>query len=276
MTEPWTFPTYTKYIREAIKLRYSLIPYFYSLLYEASTVGSPIMRPLVYEFQDDPKVRDESFEFMLGSSLLVANVVDKGQKKKQIYLPVGAKWIDLNTNRTYDGGQTITIPVELSSIPMFLRSGGIVPRSLGLTNIHNQTIDSLDLLIEPSTNNNFDLYEDDGVSMDYKNGKYLVTHITTNSQKEGVTVQFNREGNYKTKVKDMNLSVICPDMAPINVVIDKQELHRYLNYADYLDAKSGWYFDGERRQARVKYRNPENKDYTVTLEFKMGDLISIQ
>lgn len=276
VTEPWTFPNYTKYVSEAIKLRYTLIPYFYSLLYEASTNGSPIMRPLVYEFQNDPKVRDESFEFMLGSSLLVANIVDKGQKEKEVYLPTGTKWIDLKTNKTYDGGQTITIPVDLSSIPMFLRSGGIIPRSFGLTNIHSQAIHTLDLLIEPSINNHFDLYEDDGVSMDYKDGKYLVTHITTKSQREGVTIQFNHEGNYKTKIKNLNLSVICPNMAPINVVIDKQKLHRYLNYDDYLNAESGWYFDGEKKQARVKYKNPKSKNYTAVLEFKIGDLISIQ
>ncbi|MGV7320345.1 hypothetical protein PJH10_29590, partial [Mycobacterium kansasii] len=69
------------------------MPYLYSLLYEASTKGSPIMRPLVYEFQDDPQVAEESFEFMLGASLLVANVVDKGQTAKSVYLPAGVDWL---------------------------------------------------------------------------------------------------------------------------------------------------------------------------------------
>lgn len=86
VTEPWMYPKYTKYIRDAIQLRYTLIPYFYSLLHEAATVGSPIMRPLVYEFQNDPNVAEESFEFMLGSSLLVANVLEKGENKKKRYI----------------------------------------------------------------------------------------------------------------------------------------------------------------------------------------------
>lgn len=276
VTEPWTFPEYTKYISAAIKLRYTLVPYFYSLLYEASTKGSPIMRPLVYEFQSDPKVADESFEFMLGASLLVANVVDEGQTQKDVYLPAGATWLDLKTNKLYEGGQTITIPVDLSSIPMFLRSGGIIPRSPRLTNIHKQVIDQLDLLVEPSVDSTFDLYEDDGENMDYKKGKFLVTHVTSQADPEGVTLTFDRQGDYTTKVKEMDLSVYCPKMAPINVKVAGKELHRYLNHDEYMQAADGWYFDGETRQAKVRYQNPGDQKYTVNLEFTLKDLISIQ
>ncbi|MCZ3394045.1 glycoside hydrolase family 31 protein, partial [Enterococcus faecium] len=132
-------------------LRYSLIPYFYSLLHIAATKGEPIMRPLVYEFQNDPAVAEESFEFMLGPSLLIANVLERDQVQKQIYLPEGTKWFDMKTSKYYDGGQTIEIPVDLSSIPMFLRCGSIVPQSKELNNVHNDLINKLELMIEPST-----------------------------------------------------------------------------------------------------------------------------
>ncbi|WP_203650253.1 glycoside hydrolase family 31 protein [Secundilactobacillus yichangensis] len=275
VTEPWTYPSYTKYIRAAIQLRYSLVPYFYSLLYEASTKGSPIMRPLVYEFQDDPAVSEESFEFMLGDSLLVANVLDKGQTQKDVYLPKGANWLDLKTNTYYHGGQTITIPVDLSSIPMFLRTGSIIPRSLGLMNIHNDVIDKLNFLIEPSAKAAFTVYEDDGVSNDYLKGVSLRTQVTTESNENGVAVSFKRTGDYQTKVKTVELSVCCPELAPLSVTLGDQVLPRYLNSDKFETAAAGWYFNGEKRQVEVRYANPAAKDYQVGINFNQKDLISI-
>lgn len=276
VTEPWTYPEYTKYISAAIKLRYSLIPYFYSLLYEAHVTGAPIMRPLIYEFQNDPNVTDESFEFMLGQSLLVANVVEQGQTEKKVYLPAGTNWLDLTTNQRYAGGQTIKIPVELSSIPMFLRDGAIIPKAPGLTNIHDQAIEKLDLVVEPSEDAEFTLYEDAGETMAYQNGENLTTKITVTGRPEGVIVDFKRSGNYATKVKEMNLSVYCTRMAPINVVVAGKSLHRYLNYDEFMNAKDGWWFDGTHRQAKVRYENPDEQNYQANLEFTLNDLISIQ
>lgn len=275
VTEPWTYPAYTKYIRAAIQLRYSLVPYLYSLLYEASTKGSPIMRPLVYEFQDDPQVAEESFEFMLGASLLVANVVDKGQTAKSVYLPAGVDWLDLKTSQYYTGGQTITIPVDLGSIPMFLKAGSIVPQSKGLMNLHNDVIDKLDVLIEPSRDAEFVVYEDDGVTNNYRQGETLETTIKTTATADGVLIDFSRVGQYQTQVKTMALAVCCPKIAPLSVDLADQSLPRYLNAAKFADAAEGWYFDGESRQVQIKYANPEVADYAVKVNFSVKDLISI-
>ncbi|CAJ1229874.1 alpha-glucosidase [Levilactobacillus zymae] len=275
VTEPWTYPAYTKYIRAAIKLRYTLVPYFYSLLYEASTKGSPIMRPLVYEFQDDPKVAEESFEFMLGSSLLVANVVDKGQTEKDVYLPAGCRWLDLKTAQYYDGGQTITVPVDLGSIPMFLRTGSIVPRSFGIDNLHNDVIDHLNVLVEASQDVDFTLYEDDGVTNDYKQGQSLRTKLSAQATADGVTIDVAREGDYPTQVKTMEFEVCCPTMAPLSVNLAGRDLPRFLNAAKFADAEEGWYFDGEKRQVIIRYANLDAQSYQLGINFSIKDLISI-
>ena len=112
--------------------------------------------------------------------------------------------------------------------------------------------------------------------MDYKKGKFLVTHVTSQADPEGVTLTFDRQGDYTTKVKEMDLSVYCPKMAPINVKVAGKELHRYLNHDEYMQAADGWYFDGETRQAKVRYQNPGDQKYTANLEFTLKDLISIQ
>lgn len=273
VTEPWTYPEYTKYIRDAIQLRYRLIPYFYSLLYEAATVGSPIMRPLVYEFQDDPNVAEESFEFMLGPALLVANVLDKGETNKQVYLPAGADWLDLQTNQYYKGGQTITVPVDLSSIPMFLRTGGIVPESPNLMNIHNEPIEKLQILIEPSANSTFRFYDDDGKSNDYKKGQYAITDISTNKTDDALTINFKKQGTYTTSVKQVTLAVCCPDKSPLNVQVNDDVLKRYLNDRKFNAAESGWYFNGSTRQVLIKYKK-RSGDYKVTMDFHFQDVLS--
>lgn len=275
VTEPWTYPTYTHYIRDAIKLRYSLVPYFYSLLYEAATVGSPIMRPLVYEFQADPRVAEESFEFMLGPALLVANVVEPQQTSKAIYLPKGARWFDLHNHQYYDGGQTITVPIDLGSIPMFLRSGSILPTSPGLNNIHNEPIEKLRILVEPSEAAEFTLYEDDGISNDYQKGVSLKTRIQVNPTKRNVVLDFQRTGSYPTKVKELELSVGCPTVAPVTVKLGGRELPRYLNAARFATAAEGWCYDGETKQTTIRFANPTTADFGVAVNFSVKDLISI-
>ena len=88
-------------IAEVINFRYTLIPYFYSLLYEAHKYGYPIMRPLFYEFQNDLNCYDTFDTFMLGKSLLIANVLEKGVKKRKIYFPKGCNWYDYWSNQRY-------------------------------------------------------------------------------------------------------------------------------------------------------------------------------
>lgn len=275
VTEPWMYPSYTKYIRDAIQLRYQLIPYFYSLLHEASVTGAPIMRPLVYEFQNDPKTFEESFEFMLGASLLVANVVDKGQTTKEVYLPKGADWYDLTTYHYYNGGQTVEVPVDLGSIPMFLRTGSIIPESKGLMNIHNDTVENLDVLVEPTTASNFQLYEDDGKTMSYKQGDFLTTDISVKPSQHQTLINLHKQGTYDSKLKRYTFRVCCPDIAPLTIELQGKPLAQFLKFDKFNAAAEGWFFDGERRQVIVKFNNVSDSDIELSIESSVKDLISI-
>ena len=115
VTQPWMYEELLPQVRAAYALRYRLLPYLYSLMYEASRTGMPVMRPLFLEFPQDVKCyTDQNLTFMFGPSLLVANVVEKGAAERTVYLPAGTKWYDMNDfMREYEGGQTITVPVTL-------------------------------------------------------------------------------------------------------------------------------------------------------------------
>lgn len=273
VTEPWMYPACTKYIRDAINFRYKLVPYMYSLLYEASVEGNPIMRPLVYEFPEDKKLLCESFDFMLGSSILVANVIEKGAKTRKVYLPKGAIWFDWYTKQVYEGGQTVELEVSLASIPMLFKSGAIVPMCGNLMNLHKDSIEKLELLVEPSQESSFVLYEDDGATNDYKNGEYLKTTISINN-KNGIKISFSKEGNYKTEVKDMVVNVVCKDMAPKQVKLKDEKLPMFLDEKEWEVSKSGWHYDIEQKTAKIKYNNIDG-DYTLFVDCDFKDLISM-
>ncbi|CAG8825174.1 25907_t:CDS:2, partial [Racocetra persica] len=84
--EPWVFgEPYTGYVRDIIKERYSLLPLWYTLFYEASTTGMPIIRPMFVVYPDDEQVYEMDDQFFVGNSLLVKPIVKKGQTSTEVY-----------------------------------------------------------------------------------------------------------------------------------------------------------------------------------------------
>ena len=273
VTEPWMYHSYTKYIREAIKFRYRLAPYLYSLLYEASIKGSPIMRPMFYEFQHDSNTYDESFDFMFGKSMLVASIFEKGIKTRKVYLPEGCTWYDWYTKKMYKGGETIEVETSLDKIPLFFRSGSIIPLTQDVMNLHLQSINELNILIEPWQNSEFMLYEDDGTSNNYLKGEYLKTCINAKNDVD-VEISFNKEGSYNTKIKKIVLNVICRELAPVRIDMESNNMKFYLDQKIWENSEDGWYYDNEEKTAKIKYNNPRG-NYVVNISFDVKDLISI-
>ena len=275
VTEPWMYRGSAGLIRDAILLRYRFTPYLYSAEYEASQTGAPIMRPLVYEFQDDPAVYDESFEFMFGRDILVANVLEPGAKTWKVYLPARSKWYDWGNNYAcYEGGQTIEIPVEISTIPLFLREGAIVPKAANqLMSMANDHMTSLHLTLVPGADSTYTLYDDDGVTNDFKDGVCRKTRITMTGSSV-VKVAFAAEGSYTDFVEDVTVEMVRKDRSPFWVALDGRKLEHYLNRRKFDAAAEGWYYSQTKRAVLVKYANPR-KDATLTVSFEDFDLIGM-
>uniref|UniRef100_A0A671KPM8 Neutral alpha-glucosidase AB n=1 Tax=Sinocyclocheilus anshuiensis TaxID=1608454 RepID=A0A671KPM8_9TELE len=128
--EPWLFgPENTALIREAIRQRYALLPYWYQLFYNAHRTGYPVMRPLWVEYPDDVATFSIEDEYLIGKDLLVHPVTDEGATAVTAYLPgKGEVWYDVHTFQKHDGEQSLYIPVTMSSIPVFQRGGSIICR----------------------------------------------------------------------------------------------------------------------------------------------------
>ncbi|KAK7173996.1 hypothetical protein R3I93_003734 [Phoxinus phoxinus] len=128
--EPWLFgPENTGLIREAVRQRYALLPYWYQLFYNAHHTGQPVMRPLWVEYPGDVATFSIEDEYLIGKDLLVHPVTDEGATGVTAFLPgKGEVWYDVHTFQKHDGDQSLYIPVTMSSIPVFQRGGSIICR----------------------------------------------------------------------------------------------------------------------------------------------------
>jgi alpha-glucosidase len=118
--------TVLAHVREAIELRYRLLPYLYASFVRASETGAPVQRPLVFDFQRDAAVRDVDDEYLLGPDLLVAPVLEPGRTARQVYLPAG-DWYDWHTGERHAGSRWVVAPTPMERIPVFARAGAVVP-----------------------------------------------------------------------------------------------------------------------------------------------------
>lgn len=168
---------YTQIIAQALRLRYSLLPAWYTAFHEASTTGAPILRPNYYVHPGDEKGFGIDDQFYLGSYGLLAKPVTKeGVEGQDIYLPDKEKYYDYFDFWTYEGPTTVTVGAPLDMIPLLMQGGHIIPRrdrprrSSGL-----MKLDPITLVITISNSGNAEgtLYLDDGESFDYKEGAYI-------------------------------------------------------------------------------------------------------
>ena len=185
--EPWRFgQPYLGLARQVIEERYRLLPYMYSLFESASRIGQPVVAPTVFHYPDDAGTYTQDTDFMLGPMLLVAPVVREGDTTRTVYLPGGDRWTDVRTETTYGGGQWVTVPAPLGAIPVFAREGAIVPRGPVRQFTGERVPEFLSVDVYPGPDASFTLYEDDGVSFDYRHGAFLRTRIAKTAS-AGVT-----------------------------------------------------------------------------------------
>ena len=174
-----------------LKLRYKLMPYYYSLAHRAHREGLPVISPMPLEFPSDLAVRKMGNQKMIGTSLMAAISARYGEGSRNVYLPVG-EWVDLHTGARYKSSGEYVYNIKVNDggifrLPLFAREGAIIPMMKELSersNISGKMFDGSynhDLLVTifPSNNkSSFTLIEDDGQTVDYKNQRLSETVMT--------------------------------------------------------------------------------------------------
>ena len=229
---------------DAVKLRYSLLPYIYSTAWEVSHRQSTFMRALYMDFLNDKNTWKIGNEYMFGKAFLVAPVlhaqytpgqkqnilkenegwnkttnnqvnlslnVDFTQSKEmEVYLPSGNKWYNYWTNEDFDGGQKLKIKTSLDRIPLFVRAGSIIPIGPDVQYTNEKKWDNLIINVYPGADGTFTLYEDEGDNYNYESGAYTEIQMKWNDKKRILTIDA-RKGEYNGMLTKRNFTICTAD-----------------------------------------------------------------
>ncbi|QQP48932.1 Putative maltase glucoamylase [Caligus rogercresseyi] len=179
--EPWLFPKELKHIRNAIRLRYSYLPLWYTLFYEGELSGVPPMRPLFYEFPQDEESFGLDKEHLVGDALLVRPVVNPGVSSVDVYFPPNSIWYDIFTHKPTSAHGNINVPVTMDSIPVYQRGGSIIPKKERVrrsSKLMAQDPYTLVVALDENQSAEGRLFIDDGESYAYRNGEHLYIKFT--------------------------------------------------------------------------------------------------
>jgi alpha-D-xyloside xylohydrolase len=202
---PESHPAY-KSIVYYTKLRYDLMPYIYSLAAMTHFDDYTIMRPMVMDFTVDKNVRSISDQYMFGPYLLVAPVYEYGARSRQVYLPGNSVWYDFYTGKEVPGGyQVVDAPYE--RIPLFVRSGSILPVGPDMQWSDEKQADTITLFVYEGADGHFTLYEDEGTNYNYEKGKYAKIELSYNDETSVLTID-KRQGEFDGMLTNRTFNIV--------------------------------------------------------------------
>ena len=205
--EPWQFGSeYEQHIADAIRLRYKLMPYLYSIFAECSFTGHPIVRPVFMAEPNNPHLRDIDDCYLLGDKLLVAPVMTEGQLRRTVYLPDGM-WYDFNTNQRYEGDNIVRVDAPLGTLPLFVKSGTTLPIWDVRQSVDDAHVEKLILRVYTDTGET-QVYEDAGDGLGYQNGDYRWVRYMAIESTDHLLLERTVDGDYTPHYSQIELQLV--------------------------------------------------------------------
>ncbi|WP_029010215.1 TIM-barrel domain-containing protein [Azospirillum halopraeferens] len=201
VNEPWMYPEVTPLVRDAIRLRYRLMPYLYTTLYRCVVEDEPMLRPTFLDHGDDAACLEDTDDFMIGTDLLVATVVEPGAAERRVRLPRNATgWWDFHAGTWHPGGTELVLPVDLATIPLFVRAGAVLPLAEGLTRADSARDVQRTWALFPAPGQAVTEsleYADDGVSAAALAGDHRLTRFTLDGDGAALRLVWTASGPYR-------------------------------------------------------------------------------
>jgi len=264
--EPW------KYGDDALRnfkkydiLRYRLFPYMYTTMYQQHQTGVPMMRALVLEDQEDENVYEIADQYMFGDHFMVAPVTTKGAVTRSLYLPKGV-WFNYWTGEKYDGKSYRHVVAPLDTIPLFVKAGSIIPMQPEMTYTGEKPVDVITLDVFPYGESKYDLYEDDNLSSEYKNGNFALTKITSNLSASNLLLKIAKpEGKFKPSSHKYLAKIHWTGSAQPKSVLENGGKLNVVNAVSNLDNKAGWFYDAKGKILWIKSSGNNTADISFNI-----------
>ncbi len=250
----WMFPQESfRIMRDAFKLRYSLIPYIYTSARQCYDTAMPLCRPLYYEWPDMDQAYRAGDTYLFGDQMFVAPALApvnpiNGSTPMRIWLPPG-EWTHWFTGATYAGPSSLVLATPLDQIPIFVRSGGIIPAQPDMLRAQARAVDPLILHIWPGPAGQTRVYEDDGLTVGYQEGQCAWTPVTHKKVENRRQIRIGPvEGGFPGMLKQRQYEIRLRDVWPPRAVTCNGEPLSPATAAD----QPGWRYDAESFSAVVR------------------------
>jgi alpha-glucosidase (family GH31 glycosyl hydrolase) len=213
--------------KQSIELRYKLLPYNYTLAFENSTQGAPLMRPLFFEEPANKALRTNAATYLWGPDILVTPVIRSGLKTVEVYFPNTANWFNFYTDELITGGQTKSISTKENSIPTYIRTGAFIPMAKSLQTTADYKGNDIvlhyyhDASVKESKGK---LYHDDGLTANaFEKGQYELLQFTSQADKKCLEFEFVAETgiNYASNNKEVLMVIHNITNKPKRLKIEK-------------------------------------------------------
>ena len=246
--------------KQAIALRYKLLPYNYNLMFENNQTGVPLMRPLFFEEQNNPNLYAYSEAYLWGRDMLVAPILEAGQKEKQVYFPKHNAWFDFYTDERIEGGQTRTVATTEDAIPTYVRAGAFIPMASDIASTKDYSIDEFQLhyyFDNSVTKSKRSFYNDNNAVNAIEKGFYEEVAYSSNYKGRNLEFTFNLTKGVCLNLKDKSIDLIIHNVqkAPKRVKINREKMDVLMTY----EASNMIRVDGEK----YAMWNSEKKTLTI-------------
>ena len=224
----WAYPEpYSAILRSAFQLRMSLEPYIYTEARRTYDTGVAFLHPLYYDWPNEVPAYDARNEYMFGDEMLAAPVVSAADKvtrlvTEKIWLPAG-QWIEWPTGKHLDGPAQVDRSFSMDQIPIYLKSGAIVPMQPAMLFTGQKPVDPLIVNVwplAPGSSSSYSLYEDSGKWIEYQMGVFARTPIRAAQHDDTLHVEIGPvQGSYPGMLKTRSYQLRLPADWPPSVVI---------------------------------------------------------
>jgi alpha-glucosidase len=204
--EPWSFDEeVTNIVRDYVELRYQLLPYLYTMFWEYAQEGIPMIKPLVYFDQEDHQTFYRTDEFIFGNDILVCPILEPNAQGRRMYIPRGL-WYNYWSDEVVEGGKELWVDADINKIPLFVRSGSMIPKYPVQQYVGEKKVESLTLdVYYKEGKGQAKVYEDGQDGYDYKKGRFSLRSFKLTGKTNELIIQQHKEGKFVTDYDTITL-----------------------------------------------------------------------